>query len=123
MAPTETLVALERALARRDEAALPGGYRAVLHSAFVEIGSSGRIWSRDEMLTALTWARPTEAIDVEDFIVDEVVPGICLTYYTTRGTRRDGVVVLSRRTSLWIEDEGMWQMRFHQGTPLPLDSP
>ena len=49
----DELLALELALARRDEPAIPGGYEAVLAPDFSEIGASGRRWSRAETLEAL----------------------------------------------------------------------
>ncbi|HEY7132141.1 MAG TPA: DUF4440 domain-containing protein, partial [Candidatus Limnocylindrales bacterium] len=53
--------ALELALARRDEAAIPGGYEAVLDRDFLEVGASGRVWSRDETLASLRRAARSDA--------------------------------------------------------------
>ena len=56
------LLALELALAQRDEAAIPGGYEAVLAPDVLEIGSSGRLWTRAEILEALH-AEPPKHVD------------------------------------------------------------
>jgi ribonuclease HI len=119
MADADVLHSMELALARRTPERLPGGYAAVLHDAFVEVGSSGRTWTRAELLEALEGARPTDAIDIDDFDVEEVCAGVRLVRFTTTGTQRDGTVVRSRRASLWVREGATWRMRYHQGTPVP----
>ena len=90
MDDAEALRALEEALARRDEAAIPGGYEAVLHDSLVEFGSSGRVWTRDEVLEDLAAGPRTGAVDIEKFDVHVVRPGVFLVMYETVETgRRD----------------------------------
>lgn len=43
----------------------------------------------------------------QDLAVDELADGIALVTYTLDGTWR---------SSIWIREDGRWQMRFHQGT-------
>jgi glyoxylase I family protein len=114
--------ALELALARRDEAAIPGGYEAVLDPDFLEVGASGRIWSRDETLVSLRRAARSDAIEIEGFELQEVAPVVLLARYDTviRDPAR-GVAIRARRTSIWLERDGALRLRFHQGTPLPTD--
>lgn len=116
----DTLLALELALARRDEAAIPGGYEAVLHEAFLEFGSSGRTWSRAEILEALRAAPPTDAVSIEAFATHELAPGVYLATFETAGIDpANGLRVRRRRSSVWIRDGDRHRIRFHQGTPVP----
>jgi GNAT superfamily N-acetyltransferase len=117
----EALLGLEVALARRDEAAIPGGYEAVLADGFIEIGASGRVWMRPEMLVALTAEPPNDAIDIERFEVTPLGDDAVLATYDAVSRAPDGTHTRSRRCSTWIRRGGRWQLRFHQGTPVPPD--
>jgi ribonuclease HI len=108
----ETIHALEVALARRDAGALPGGYDGVLDDAFVEVGQSGRVWTRDEMLMALAASPPDPTVQLVGFSVDELAPKVWLARYDTVG---DGV--RHHRSSIWIRSGDRFRMRYHQGTP------
>ena len=116
-----TLLALELALARRDEAAIPGGYEAILATDFAEIGASGRLWTRAETLEALHAEPPNDAITIESFELAGLVPDVVLATYDAVGMDPDGVVIRRRRSSTWIRRDDRWQLRFHQGTPVPDD--
>ncbi|WP_019809918.1 nuclear transport factor 2 family protein [Saccharomonospora halophila] len=88
----------------------------LLHPGFVEIGSSGRRWSREEMLAALggmfTEADRPRAREVEAARLAESV--VLVTYLTEHPGRR------VRRGSLWLRDvDGAWRLSFHQGTVVP----
>ena len=117
----DALLALELALARRDEAAIPGGYEAALAPDFSEIGASGRRWSRDEILGALHAEPPNESIAIESFELAELAPGVLVATFDMVAASRDGTLTRSRRSSTWVSRDGRWLMRFHQGTPLPGD--
>ena len=86
----------------------PAAVERLLHRDFVEVGRSGRLWSRAETITALA-ADPAVAGEPHDMSVDELAYGNALVTYTL-----DGV----RRSSIWIRESGRWQIRFHQATPI-----
>ena len=108
------LLALELALARRDPAALPGGYGTALHQDFVEIGASGRRWSRAETLELLATAPPNPAFEVLGFEAATLADDVVLVTYDTAGP--SGRI---HRSSTWVRADGRWQMRFHQATREP----
>ncbi|MGX9294419.1 DUF4440 domain-containing protein [Tsukamurella paurometabola] len=88
--------------------------RELLHPEFVEIGRSGRRWTRDPIIESLR-AQPRErgpVVDEWDFtdITDEL---ILVTYRTDDGGR------VSRHSSLWDTTGPTPVMRFHQGTVVP----
>lgn len=92
---------------RSDRAAL----EALLDPDFMEIGQSGRMWDRSDVLSDLP---DTPVFDgprtVSDATLLEVAPGVALLTYRIAETG-------TRRSSLWRRDETGWRMVFHQGTP------
>ncbi|ACL38891.1 Ribonuclease H [Pseudarthrobacter chlorophenolicus A6] len=88
-----------------------GRTAVLLHPDFMEIGSSGRVWTRDAMMMALE-EDPGERTDIEILGTDRVgTSAVLLTY---RSFARSGTTL---RSSLWVLDGGRWRLRFHQGTP------
>jgi hypothetical protein len=115
------LLALEQVLldpaVRRDRSRVA----RLLAEDFVEIGSSGRLWLREEILTLLeteVYAPPA----LEDFACRLVAPGVALaTYQTLRTDAQTGTRQITLRSSIWVHDtdEDFWRIRFHQGTRVP----
>ncbi|MDP9987694.1 ribonuclease HI [Arthrobacter oryzae] len=88
-----------------------GRTAVLLHPDFMEIGSSGRVWTRDAMMMALE-EDPGERTDIEILGADRIgTSAVLLTY---RSFARSGTTL---RSSLWVLDSGRWRLRFHQGTP------
>lgn len=83
----------------------------LLHPDFMEIGSSGRVWTRDAMMMALE-EDPGERTDIEILGADRIGAGAVLLTY--RSFARSGTTL---RSSLWVLDGDRWRLRFHQGTP------
>lgn len=88
-----------------------GRTAVLLHPDFMEIGSSGRVWTRDAMMMALE-EDPGERTDIEILGADRIGTGAVLLTY--RSFARSGTIL---RSSLWVLDGGRWRLRFHQGTP------
>jgi ribonuclease HI len=111
-APPEALVEeLERELLGPLVRGDIGRTAVLLHPDFLEIGSSGRVWTRDAMMMALE-EDPGERTDIEILGADRVGPGAVLLTY--RSFARSGTTL---RSSLWVLDGDRWRLRFHQGTP------
>ena len=117
-ADVEELLAIELALGRRDEAAIPGGYEAVVAPDFTEIGSSGKWWSRTEILAAMRSVPVDESVRITRFELVEIEPTTVLVTFDAFATGPDGAKHASRRSSIWTRLDGRWQLRFNQGTPL-----
>ncbi len=111
MSPEVLVAALERELLQPETRADLGRTGMLLHPDFTEIGSTGRIWTRDATMMVLE-QNPGGSTDLEllgaDRLGDET---ILLTY---RSHTRAGTVL---RSSLWVLDGRQWRLRFHQGTP------
>ena len=82
---------------------------------FVEIGRSGRIHSRQNVLS-VEKSDINAVLPLEDFKVRLVASDVALVTYNSTVTY-NGVVEKGRRSSLWLRTEETWQLNFHQGTP------
>jgi ribonuclease HI len=109
--PEAIVEALERELAGPEARADIGRTGVLLHPDFVEIGSSGRVWTRDAMMMALE-EDPGHHTELEILGADRIGTGAILLTY--RSYARSGTVL---RSSLWVLDGTKWRLRFHQGTP------
>jgi hypothetical protein len=105
---------LERALL--DPATRGNGQRVadLLAEDFVEFGSSGRIWTREATIAALSAETPNQFSmpAVDDLAVRPLSDGVALVTYAT--SRDGGKRTL--RSSIWRLEHGAWRMAFHQGT-------
>jgi ribonuclease HI len=105
----EQVVELERALlsdaVRRDRAAVA----ALLHPDWSEIGASGRLWTREEMLAEVgsVGAVTLDVVSLERPAADTIL--LLWRAATDEGS--------SLRSSIWVRTGGRWLQRFHQGTP------
>jgi ribonuclease HI len=109
--PEAIVEALERELAAPEARGDIGRTGVLLHPDFMEIGSSGRVWTRDAMMMALE-EDPGNHTELEILGADRIgTTAVLLTY---RSHARSGPVL---RSSLWVLDGTRWRLRFHQGTP------
>ncbi|MFC7848171.1 RNase H family protein [Arthrobacter sp. NPDC057388] len=109
--PEETVEALERELLRPDVRSDIGRTGQLLHPDFTEIGTAGRLWTRDAMMMSLEES-PAGPVDLDVLSADRIgADTVLLTY---RSHSRAGSAL---RSSLWVLDGGQWRLRFHQGTP------
>ncbi|MGO4858172.1 RNase H family protein [Arthrobacter sp. 2MCAF14] len=107
----ETVILLEKELLRPDVRGDLGRTGILLHPDFTEIGSSGRVWSRDELMMALE-GDPGETAEVEIISAERISGNAMLLSYRSYG--RTGSAL---RSSIWLLDDGRWRLRFHQSTP------
>jgi hypothetical protein len=89
----------------------------LLASEFIEFGSSGRIFDRQQIIASLQM-EPTVRRSVVDFRTCILAPAVVLvTYRAVRQGTSDAQPIHSLRSSIWKLIDGRWQMVFHQGTP------
>jgi L-amino acid N-acyltransferase YncA len=105
---------LEEALWRPESRFNRAFMESVLAEDFIEFGSSGRVWSREEILDMpahdLRATLPLSGLAITPIRIDAVL----LTY--TSEVIRDRVY-RSNRSSIWVRVGPSWRLRFHQGTP------
>jgi len=89
---------------------------ALLADEFVEYGSSGRIFDKQQILDLLG-SEPEQRIAIAHFEARPLSADVVLVTY--RSVRPDGPPEAGAtflRSSLWVRRQGRWQVVFHQGT-------
>lgn len=110
-----TLKRLEESLYRPLTRFDPEYMEELLASDFVEMGSSGRIWARHQIIR--TQPVPIAAkLPLPEFGVHLVTDEVALvTYRTEMGV---DFKEAANRSSIWRRGrDGTWKLVFHQGTP------
>jgi hypothetical protein len=90
----------------------------LLADDFVEFGSSGRIYDRQQIVDALLHEEVgrSEPPAVHDFVVRFLSDEVALATY--RAVRREaGATFETLRCSIWRFAGASWRIAFHQGTP------
>lgn len=94
-------------------------FEALLHESFTEIGASGRLYTRDDIIPLLLAEQTHPPRTITDFHARPIANTVALTTYTLTRTDPDGTQHHSRRSSLWLHENNTWRLTFHQGTNLP----
>lgn len=109
-------MSLVAAQQRGDRAAL----EAKLDEKFCEIGSSGRLFSRTELLDSIAQIKILDC-SFDKFQVLPIDEQHAIVTYIAKTRRRyqgEETTVFTYRSSTWKEERDGWRMIFHQGTPL-----
>ncbi|WP_022925376.1 ribonuclease HI family protein [Serinicoccus marinus] len=106
----DKVVALERSLLSDEVRADPAGVAGLLHPSWQEVGRSGRLRTREQLLAEI--APLAEPVELE--VVDTQRLGADLVLVLWRGSGDGGSTL---RSSLWQRTGQQWRQRFHQGTP------
>ena len=89
----------------------------ILARDFFEFGRSGRVYRREDTLEI-----PAQRIDarlpLENFRARLLDSNVAQVTYVSKVTY-EGVEEIGNRSSIWTRTEHGWQLRFHQGTPIP----
>jgi len=93
----------------------------LLSDDFVEFGSSGGVFNKQQVIEALEQEGPSDPairLSLVDFTARRLASDVVLVTYRIiqkggPGTRQESRL----RSSIWKSIEGRWQMVFHQGTP------
>ncbi|HEY2912210.1 MAG TPA: DUF4440 domain-containing protein [Candidatus Angelobacter sp.] len=102
---------LETSLHKKQVRSSAESTSALLADAFIEFGSSGRVWSKASIIESMRREELGQQITVEDFAVRGLAPDVVLVTYISN---KDAGSTL--RSSIWKRLDGKWQMIFHQGT-------
>lgn len=88
---------------------------ALLDPAFVEFGTSGRRYTRSEVIAALRAPGVAAEYCAEDFECARQAPDLAQVRYRSVD-RHQGVERQALRSSLWRSNAAGWQLLFYQGT-------
>jgi len=109
----QTLKALEERLLDPAVRADPEAAGALLDDSFEEIGRSGTLYRRADLLEALHAAPGFDGPrTIRDFAARPLSDALVLVTYIVPESA-------TIRSSLWRRTEAGWRMTFHQGTPRP----
>lgn len=103
---TNKLIALEKRLHEPEIRKSPQEVGRLLADSFVEIGSSGRFYTRSDIIDELA-SEEGYRVDAADFAATQLSPAVFSVTYKTRNTVRE---------SIWLDTEDGWKMVFHRGT-------
>ena len=107
--------ALEEQLLSKDVRGSKKALQSILADEFVEIGRSGRVYNKAQVIEALTRGAALFAPSISEFQVMELADGLFMATYVSKNTVNWQV---SRRSSIWRKSGTKWQLLFHQGTPV-----
>lgn len=90
----------------------------ILADDFIEYGSSGRVYDKQQVIKALQVETGVN-ISLMEFKLILLCHGVVLaTYRTIHYSEAEVGLRYALRSSIWKHDEGCWKMVFHQGTPI-----
>lgn len=88
----------------------------MIADAFIELGSSGRTYNKQQMIDVLP-TLPIIKMTIMDFEARLLAKGVVLTIYRLAEYGNE-TIAYSLRSSIWKLQDDEWQIVFHQGTPL-----
>ena len=112
----QQLQQLEESLWREDSRFDRAWLNSVLSDDFFEIGRSGRVHHRQDVLLAEACLIGA-LLPLPEFDVRLLAADVALVTYVSSVQTSDGAATRARRSSLWSRSETGWVLRFHQGTP------
>jgi hypothetical protein len=90
----------------------------LLADDFKEFGSSGLVYTKQNVLERLPSNTDKVIYAVSDFITKNLSDDTVMSNFKTDRIINDTEKVSSLRTSLWRKENDRWKMFFHQGTPI-----
>ena len=108
---------LEEKLLHTDARSNPQILNELLAEEFEEIGASGNIISKEEVIDWLVNKEHNICWSLENFRTRQIADNIILaTYQATKENVNPSKSRTSMRSSIWKHDGHSWKIVFHQGT-------
>lgn len=114
----ETIYELETSLLKPEVRSSHEQLNNLLSDDFREFGSSGLVYTKQNVLERLSSNTDKVVYTLSDFKVVALSEDIIMANFKTDRIINDIDKVSSLRTSLWRKEDGSWRMFFHQGTPI-----
>jgi hypothetical protein len=89
----------------------------LLSLSFFEFGSSGKVWTREDILSNLPSEDGLTKIESSHYKATPLTQDVVLITYISTRIRSGQQQASSLRSSIWRKNNDFWQMEFHQGTP------
>jgi hypothetical protein len=114
---TGQFVQLEQQLLEPSTRRDPNTLALLLTEDFREIGVSGRIFTKQQIIDELANESPRH-LSLSNPVCRQLAEGVVLLNYRSTRTIPLEPAIHANRSSLWVYRDGRWQMVFHQGTRL-----
>ncbi len=111
----EILFELEKSLHTFEVRSNAAKIAGLLSPDFFEFGSSGSLWTREDILKRLPAEDGNAKVESINFKATALAPEVILITYISIRTEV-GIKTESLRSSVWRKNSVGWQMEFHQGT-------
>ncbi len=111
----EALQALEQELLTASVRKGSACVASLLAADFREFGSSGRVFTKAEIIEALRDEAPA-TFQMQDFGFVPLAEGVALVTYRVTKWQNGVPASESLRSSIWRRTSDRWRMVFHQGT-------
>lgn len=82
---------------------------------FTEYGQSGAVFDREATIRCLSSAK-WRNIEIRDFSTRCLSSHAAIVHYTA--VHKELTEKKTLRTSIWVKEEGVWKLHFHQGTEM-----
>ena len=115
MSVARVLLQLEEGLLQHSTRKDRPRVESLLTEEFLEFGSSGRVFTKAEILDSLQTESELQ-LSLNDFTCVELAQGVALVTYRANRMQLGVAAVESLRSSIWVLRSDRWQMLFHQGT-------
>ena len=114
----ETLRSLEVELHHPGVRCNRGRLEQLLTPDFYEVGRSGRQYSRSTVIEFLLNETSPTNVQSDDFNAVKLADNVALLTYRSAHIEANGQLRNhTLRASIWVNLDGRWQVRYHQGTP------
>ncbi len=122
MLDNESARALEESLLDPSVRASAQRMDALIADDFIEFGSSGRVFSKRDVLDSAS-SLPDVVTPLVDLEATVLGRGIVLVTYRSATRNINGLTHRALRSAVWVYRNDRWQLRFHQGTPVSAQMP
>ncbi|MFZ4758088.1 MAG: DUF4440 domain-containing protein [Burkholderiaceae bacterium] len=90
----------------------------LLHPDFHEVGRSGKPYTRRIVIDHLASVTHPPPVESSGHAIERIGAECVLLTFRSALRRPDGSLVdAALRSSVWLQGEAGWQLRYHQGTP------
>lgn len=112
----EQLVSKEQELHKFEVRSNASKLSSLLTPGFNEFSSSGKVLSREDVLNRLPTVDDKSKIESSNFKLVHLSQDLAVITYFSKRIDSDGASLQFLRNSVWKNNNGEWQMEFHQGT-------
>lgn len=114
----DTIKELEFSLLKPEVRSSKAALGRLLTDDFVEFGTSGKKYTKADILERLPNTLENVEYRVSDFSVETPSANTAIAMFKTERTTDGKDKVISQRSSHWRKTEKGWQMFFHEATPI-----